>query len=197
MNEMLQSVFLNPWLILLLLLVTFVVITRIAFKLGEYPGYALGILIGVFFILVYISLSGETDADVATTEARLTIFGIFGATFLGLFFGGVIMVGLYFGTRIAQGISLQVASYTAINLILIFLTVFAGTTMQRMIGIFAVSIGISSLLGMVLFPDVLRKAGMPAQSVDGDKNKLDTQAQKKLSRLDEIRQNMQHKNPKV
>ena len=71
--------------------------------------------------------------------------------------------------------------------------------MQRMIGIFAVSIGIASLLGLVLFPDVLRKARTPTAEAQGggDKNKPNAIGEKKMSRLDEIRQNMQHKNPKV
>ncbi|MDQ7027266.1 MAG: hypothetical protein Q9P44_17105 [Anaerolineae bacterium] len=209
MTNMLQNIILNPWVVGILLLGAFFIISRWSLvRLKEYPGYALGVLIGLFFIMVYIALGGgtqsppELDANGVEIAARTTlnIFEVLFATILGLTFGAGVMFALRFGTRFARGVSLQVASYTALNIILLFIAVIAGPITQRMIGIFALSIGIASLFAIVLFPDASRQAqvsSFSAQSLS-DTGGMPPQQPPQvegggMSRLDAIRQKMRQK----
>ena len=200
MNELMQGILLNPWVVGFLLFGAFIIISRWSLvQLKEYPGYALGVLVGLFFIMVYIALGGggqTPDPDAVARREVLNIFEVFLATFFGLIFGAAVMLALRFGTRFARGVSLQVAFYTALNIILLFMAVIGSAITQRMIGIFALAIGIASLFAMVLFPDATRQAqvssfnaqmyestgGMPPQDTGG------------MSRLDEIRNKMNQKN---
>jgi hypothetical protein len=205
MIAMMQDIILNSWVVGIMLFGAFIVITRWSLvRLKEYAGYALGVLVGMFFMLVYISLGGGTDSTVDPTLVRrtLNIFEVFVATFFGMLFGGVVIVGLRFGTRFARGVSLQVAFYTALNVILLFLVVIAGPITQRMIGIFALSIGIASLFAMVLFPDSTRQAhisSINAQTFNPQAGFMDTGGMQppveggNRSRLDNIRQKMQQR----
>jgi hypothetical protein len=205
MNELLQDVILNPWVVGFLLFGAFIIISRWSLMgLKEYPGYALGVLVGLFFIMVYIALGGggqspQTDINGNPIVGRevLNIFEVFLATFFGLIFGAAVMVALRFGTRFARGVSLQVAFYTALNIILLFMAVIGSAITQRMIGIFALSIGIASLFAMVLFPDATRQAQVSsfnAQMYSGDTGGIPPQDTGSMSRLDAIRNKMSQKN---
>jgi hypothetical protein len=205
MIEMMQDIILNSWVVGIMLFGAFIVISRWSLVfLKEYAGYALGILVGMFFMLVYISLGGGADdatIDPTLVRRTLNIFEVFIATFFGMMFGAVVIIGLRFGTRFARGVSLQVAFYTALNVILLFMVVIAGPITQRMIGIFALSIGIASLFAMVLFPDSTRQAhisSINAQSFN-PQGYVDTGAMQppvdvgNRSRLDQIRNKIQQK----
>jgi hypothetical protein len=205
MIETLQGIILNSWVVGIMLFGAFIVISRWSLvHLKEYAGYALGILVGMFFMLVYISLGGGTNdstIDPVLVRRTLNIFEVFIATFFGMMFGAVVIIGLRFGTRFARGVSLQVAFYTALNVILLFMVVIAGPITQRMIGIFALSIGIASLFAMVLFPDATRQAhisSINAQSFN-PQGYVDTGAMQppvdsgNRSRLDQIRNKIQQK----
>jgi hypothetical protein len=207
MNEMLQDIILNPWVVGFLLFGAFIIISRWSLlSLKEYPGYALGVLVGLFFIMVYIALGGggqspqPVNAEGVPIPRRevLNIFEVFLATFFGLIFGAGVMVALRFGTRFARGVSLQVAFYTALNIILLFMAVIGNSITQRMIGIFALAIGIASLFAMVLFPDTTRQAQVSAfnaQMYGDDTGGMPPQGDTGgMSRLDTIRNKMSQKN---
>src|SRR5688572_32307682 len=107
--ELFQDIILNKFIIIAALSMVFLAISRWAvLSLREYVGYGLGWLLGLFFIIVYISLGGGQNA-MSTEPQYLGIFHVFLATFLGLVFGMVIQIGLRFGMRMAQGLALQVA----------------------------------------------------------------------------------------
>ncbi|GAB5491842.1 MAG: hypothetical protein Phog2KO_20570 [Phototrophicaceae bacterium] len=164
--QIFQEFILSQWLILIALTISFIVISRWAIVvLKEYPGYGLGWMIGLFFVLVYLSVGGEADTDAPVRF--LNGFQVFIATLFGLVVGSLIIFGLRFGMGHARGISLQVAIYTALNLTLLFLVFIAGPITQRMIGIFGLAIGIATLFAMVLFPTPQREQELNIRAQSG------------------------------
>lgn len=202
--ELLQDIILNKFIIITTLVMVFLVISRWAvLSLREYVGYGLGCLLGLFFIIVYISLGGGQNA-MSTEPQYLGIFHVFLASFLGLVFGTVIQIGSRFGMRMAQGLALQVALYTSLGIIVVFLALMEGPVAHRMIGIFALAVGIASLFGMVVFPTAKREQQLMAISYSQPISSPEEQLQQaplqapqenpgqnsvlQMSRLDEIRQ---------
>jgi hypothetical protein len=209
MFEIFQEILLSRWVVGFMLLCAFLVITRWSLvQLKEYPGYALGVLMGLFFIMVYIALGGGAEKPQFDSEgveivrrSTLNIFEVFVATFFGLISGAGIMLALRIGSGFTRGIALQVAFYSALNIILLFLAFIAGPITQRMIGIFGLAIGIATLFSLVLFPQSTRPMqanAMNAQSLGGNNPQVPPpQPGENLggggSRLDEIRQRMRQK----
>jgi hypothetical protein len=204
--ELFQDIILNKFIIITALSMVFLVISRWAvLTLREYLGYGLGWLLGLFFMIVYLSLGGGQNA-MSTESQYLGIFQVFLATFLGLVFGIVIQIGSRFGMRMAQGVALQVALYTSLAIIVIFLSIMEGPIAHRMIGIFALAVGIASLFGMVLFPAAKREQELMAMSYSQPISSPEDQLQQAplqypqenlaqdtvpMSRLEKIRQRQQ------
>jgi hypothetical protein len=199
--EALQDILLHQFIIILALGAVFLVVTYWALaSLREYMGYGLGLMLGLFFIIVYVSLGGGSNNDSGVPQ-YLGILQVFIATFVGLIFGGLIQLGLRFGMRMAQGVALQVALYTSISIVVVFLVVMEGQIAQRMIGIFALAVAIATLFGMVLFPAPRREQQVQAMSYSQPISTPQDSYQQMpppqnlgqgggapLSRLDEIRQ---------
>ncbi|MEL6309950.1 MAG: hypothetical protein AAFQ52_17545 [Chloroflexota bacterium] len=147
-----ELIFLSQAVIFSALTVVFLLISRWAIgTLREYAGYGLGWLMALFFFMVYISLGGTVD-NTPANAAFLTMLDIFIATIMGIFAGVGVLLGFRLGMQYVRIISLQVAIYTALNLILLVLLVIEGPIAQRMIGIFSLALGIVALFGAVMFP---------------------------------------------
>ncbi|MEO1645300.1 MAG: hypothetical protein AAFR67_08940, partial [Chloroflexota bacterium] len=117
--ETFQLIFLTQAVVFSALTVVFLLISRWAVvSLREYAGYGLGWLIALFFFMVYV-LSGGGFDDTPTSQVSLQIFHIFLATVIGIFAGLGVQVGFKFGMGNARTVALQVAIYTAMNLILL------------------------------------------------------------------------------
>jgi hypothetical protein len=192
MLRIFQEVFLSQWVVLVLLFLAFLFVSWWALnRLREFPGYALGWMIGLFFMLVYGSL-GDPAADLSAADANLNLFQVILATFFGLVFGGMVLGGLRHGMRYARIVALQVAAYTGLNLVLLFLTVIEGPITQRMIGIFALAFGIATVFLLVLFPsherhqEVSRFGAQSASDVPPQSPYTENGG----SRLDQIRSKM-------
>lgn len=189
--QLFQDFILSQWLILIALAVAFLAISRWAIVvLKEYPGYGLGWMIGLFFVLVYLSVGGEPQVD--EPIRYLTGIQVFIATFFGLVVGSIIIFSLRFGMGHARGVALQVAIYTALNLTLLFLVFVAGPITQRMVGIFGLAIGIATLFAIVLFPSPQREQELNIRAQSGTQPYNPNQGQGGgsaigNSRLDEIR----------
>lgn len=154
--QVFQEFILSQWIILIALAIVFLIVSRWALQtFEEYPGYILGWLVGLFFIIVRLSV-GRTELP---TDAigYLNGFQVFAATLFGLGVGSVIVLALRYGMQQAQAISLQVAIYTAMLIIMMFLVLIGSPVTQKMIGIFGLAIGIATLFAMVLFPTQARK----------------------------------------
>lgn len=199
----LQDIILSQALIIVALAAVFFVISRWALTvLREYPGYALGWLMGLFFIIVRVSVGGsEVQPDDALTY--LNGFQVFIATLFGLLVGAGILLALRFGMKHARAVALQVATYTALNIILIFLVAISNPIFQKMIGIFSMAIGIATLFAMVLFPTPQheQELNIHAQGVTGTQGTQPLNAPNPgqgggsggSSRLDEIRKKQGYK----
>lgn len=193
MLRIFQEIFLSQWMVLILLFLAFLFVSWWALnRLREFPGYALGWMFGLFFMLVYGSLGDPTTDNLSAADANLNLFQVILATFFGLVFGGMVLGGLRFGMRYARVVALQVAAYTGLNLVLLFLTVIEGPITQRMIGIFSLAFGIATIFLLVLFPSHERHQEV---SRFGAQNASDVSPQSPYtedgnSRLDQIRQKM-------
>ncbi|MGJ3237713.1 MAG: hypothetical protein ACFE0Q_03305 [Anaerolineae bacterium] len=193
--QIFQEFILSQWLIMIALFVVFIAISRWALvTLKEYPGYALGWMIGLFFIIVRLSLGDAPAPDGA--NAYLDGFQVFIATVMGLVVGSVILFGLRFGMQYARAVALQIAIYTAMNIIMIFLVFISTPITQKMIGIFALAIAIATLFAMVLFPSPEREEelNIRSQGATGQQNPPNSQSGAlNTSRLNKIRQSQNQK----
>lgn len=188
MLNMIQDLLLNQVIILIVLMIVLLIITRWAVLVNkQYAGYALGWLLGLFFLLVYASLFADRVREPVSEGPNL--FQVFLATFFGLVGGAAVQYALRFWMGSRRGLALQAAIYTAINLILLFLVIIESETTQRMVGIFGLALGIATLLGVVLFPVEDHPApayGAQAQGMP--------QGSQQPSRLDNIRRQMKDRN---
>lgn len=90
----LQSVFASGWIQIMLLLAIFYWFSRWAMRQGAKTGYALGWLIGVFFIVMYGALFPLTPIQVGDTESvQLSFLAVMMSSFFG-FLVGIIILGI-------------------------------------------------------------------------------------------------------
>lgn len=134
-------------LVSVLLALTYWAIT----KRGQFKGIGLGVMMGLFVIIVRISLA---DTEIATNaEAYLNTFQVFVATLFGVATGILMMVGFRMGMKSRRNVGLQIALYTALLIVLSFLVIISNPVIQKMIGIFAFTVGMATMLALVLAPD--------------------------------------------
>lgn len=191
MLGIIQEIFLSPLFILVVLLVIFGMLTRWAvFNLQEYPGYGLGWLLGVFFIVVYSALVGNQappDPPLLDAPANpLNIFQIAVSAFVGFGTGiaTIIVSRLWTSSRVRQ--SLKVATFTTLAIIILFMMVVSNYDVQRMIGIFALAFSIAAVSIYVIFPQQANDQPAPPRMEGVSSQNLEAPA----SRLDEIRSRM-------
>lgn len=154
--DMIEDIILSDFLILAVLAAMLLVVTSWAFRMREYPGYVLGWLIGIFFIIIYRALTGddtnllEAQEAAEETGTALSFFGVVFPTMLGLALGfGVMYFSKTLGTtRARRGVTIAVLTATMVVAIF-FLTTTPETT-QRMIGIFALAFAIGALTDLVI-----------------------------------------------
>lgn len=172
MADLITLILLSQWTVLGILGGSFLVLSRwVLFGRRAYKGYALGVLLALFFLVVYAALGGGTALDADVTLADLSFVTVILTTIIGLAAGAGTLFALYVGRRYARGFSLQVAVYTALNLILFFVAVIDRPA-ARIIGIFALAFAIATLFGLVLYqPDA------PATTSSAERPKPQTQTQ--------------------
>lgn len=153
MFELIEDIILSDFLILIVVVAMLVVVTSWAFRTGEYPGYVLGWLVGIFFIVTYRALFGDTSAaeeTVETVETRLSFFTVTCPSFIGLLLGfGVLFFIRNFGASHARR-ALTVAIMTALLIIVLFFISTAGQTTRQVMGLFALAFSIGALSNLVV-----------------------------------------------
>ena len=88
----LQTIFASGWIQIVILLVLFYAFSQWAFKQGARSGYALGWLIGVFFIVVYGALFPRSAIQVAVEDpAQLTVAAVLMSSCVGMILAMVII----------------------------------------------------------------------------------------------------------
>jgi drug/metabolite transporter (DMT)-like permease len=151
----LEDIVLNPILILLVFVGIFIGFSRWAISKKEIPGWILGVLIGVFFIILYQSATGnaadaEAIEEAARHESTLSFLQILIPSILGLFAGLVSLAVAAIATRTRTRESVTVAVITSLLIIVIFLLTVLEENTVRMFGIFAMAYGIG-VLGVFVF----------------------------------------------
>jgi len=154
--DLIEAIILSDFLIFIVFSIMLGAVTLWTLRENEYLGYALGWLVGIFFIVIYVSVTGDPTATEAVeeaaedTETRLELFAVMLPAFLGLLFGfGVLfIVKMYSGSGTRR--SLVIAVLTAILVGVLFFLATADDYARRLIGIFALAFAIGSLTTMVL-----------------------------------------------
>lgn len=153
MRVFFQDIILNQIVVSIALLIIFGFVTRWAIMIHkQYPGYGLGWLVSLFFLLIYAVLIDGRSRSGANTN--LNLIHIFIATIIGLAFGIAALYAQHKGknskkSTSKRNIALQVALYTTINLVLLGLVFLEGKIAQNMIGISGIAFGITMLVGMI------------------------------------------------
>ena len=173
MVQFIQSFFLSPFLIMLILFAVFIVLSWWAIqRRREYIGYGLGWLIGVFAMVVYGALVGDPEpiAQVAIpVETTLNIFQVLFPSLIGISLG-ILAMWMVNQTRY-RGVqkSILVALLTAMSIWVIFLMIVSAAypVTQRMIGLFSLAFAI----GAVSMYAIVRQAQtpIPASNFPSDK----------------------------
>ncbi|MCU0513862.1 MAG: hypothetical protein MUE40_14985 [Anaerolineae bacterium] len=149
--DFLRELFLSPVLVLLVLVALFAALSYWSLSiLREYPGYALGWLVGLFFVVVYVSLGTAPDPD-TNRNVTLNVFQVICPGLVGILLGGILMLVLRLGNSYSAMRGLKVAGMTALGVVLLFLMFMVNVATQRMIGIFALAFCIAALGGVVVF----------------------------------------------
>lgn len=196
MFQIIASIILSPILIVLILAGSFLVLSRwVLLVHKEYAGYALGVLLGFFFMVIYSALGGDSNAGSTTTDT-LTLWQVIWPTFLGLFFGALVLGGALLARRFPRTIALQMAFYTAFNLVLLLMMLILGPIGQQMIGIFSLSLGITALFAMVAAGGTsrLHLTSTADDQTPNDKGTRPTPGAQAQTRLDDIRRNQELQN---
>lgn len=195
--DLFRELFLSPVLIFLVLFAIFAALSYWAIViLREYPGYALGWLIGLFFAVIYYSLGGDIDATAqAEQRTQLNLLQVLCPGIFGLLLGGMLMFLIRLGQGYTATQGIKIASLTALMVTLIFLMFVVDINGQRMIGIFALSLCIAGLFAMVVFRSgtstFQAQAQMAPPTAPGGMQPPPNSPV--MSRLDEIRARMQQR----
>lgn len=190
MIQFLQTIFLSEVLIFVILAGAFLYLSRRAISLQEYAGYGLGILIGLFFMVVYSSTGAQPPIEAQTVEApvTLTFFQVLMPTLCGTGLG----LGLLYiisMARTGRRRTLVIAVFTALNVVLLFLMLVADSETRRMIGIFALAFAICALFVLVVFgrADNVVAGSFGAQSAP-PKGAIPSRSQSRLQQMrDEVK----------
>lgn|GEM_PF-1066859 len=153
MINFIQQFFLNPYLIFLILLVEFAVVTVWALRYRkEYVGYMLGWLVGIFGLVVYGALVGETTPVPETVQATavepgMNILQVTLPSLIGIVLGAWSMSLVVQSRKRGVLRSIVVAIITTVSFwLLVFLAIAAPyIATQRMIGLFTWAFGIGAL----------------------------------------------------
>ena len=158
MDTVIRNLFLNQWFLVFVLGVIFAMFSSWAMRESRL-GYALGWLMGVFFVVVYTALGGA-DPVQQEIEQTLNLLQVIFPTLCGVFMGGgmILLIALVRANRERER-ALLIAFLTALNLSLLFLVLVEGRITQLMIGIYALAFGIAALFVAILSMDRFTNGG--------------------------------------
>lgn len=185
MSELLRQLFLSPLLIVLVLFILFAALSYWSLVvLREYPGYGLGWLVGLFFVVVYVSLGWQPDVEGQNINTTLNVLQVVCPGLFGVLLGGALIFLLRIGNSYSATRGIKIAGMTALGVVLLFLMFMVGVREQRMIGIFALAFCIAALAGIVVVRGTTASTLFNAQGAGVDEIPADSG---NFSRLDAIR----------
>lgn len=155
MIDILQQILFSDFVIIGLIGVVIILITVWAQRLSEWAGYILGWLVGIFLILVLITLlpvAPPTDPTLAPVPARLTFFELIIPSFFGLLFGFgllfVLRIGGYSDSRIRRAFT--VAALMSFTLVSGYLLLRSSIQDRTGLAVFVLTFAIGALLNFIL-----------------------------------------------
>lgn len=196
-----EGIFLSDFMIFVLLSAMLLAMTWWAFRAGELAGYALGWLVGIFLVVVYSALFGETAVtvdEIANAEpVQLTMLSVTGASLLGLVGGFAILLFVQLPNPfpLAQRRALTVALLTAMVLIGLYILSSSDEYTRKTLGIFSLAFGIGLLVNIVLNGGTAGARGngkppdYPAQNAAGGPPRADSPQ----SRFDRLRRRIERR----
>lgn len=143
-------ILLSAWFQIILLIILFFIYSRQALRRNLIKGYALGWMLGLFFIFTYSSLTGISTLYMGAYDRHLNIFQIFGVTSFAIFVSIGMSIMSYLLRGSTRWISIQTAISTAILLIAIFLQVVAAPEIRLMLSLFIIAFGIATLFVSII-----------------------------------------------
>ncbi len=143
----LQSIFASGWIQIMILLAIFYWFSRWVMGQGAKTGYALGWLIGIFFIMIYGSLFPRSAIQVADTESsQLSFLAVMTSAFFG-FMVGIIILGITFVLQKAWYRQLfATAGVTSVLVTMLFMMIMSGT--QAKMGLTLASLAFSIVIAI-------------------------------------------------
>lgn len=156
MINLIEDILLSNVMIFLGMGAALLLVTGWAFRMREFPGYILGWLVGLFFMVVLsIMLPVPDPAFVAADySGGLDFFGLILGSGLGLSTGFGIMMLVRLGSPTGNGSSaigraLTVALLVAITLIASYLMLTSTLTTRMSIAVFVLTFGIGALVNYI------------------------------------------------
>lgn len=154
MGELIQSIFLSDFTIIMLISLTGLAITGWAISKREYTGYILGVLAGIFLVLLFSTIFPEAE-PVETEQVSSRSL-----TFLTVFIPGLFGLVLGVGVPAAMNAT-QLNAYRRVRALSIallmslvisagYLMLLASTNIRMMIAVFILAIAIGVLLQNIL-----------------------------------------------
>lgn len=155
MEQIIQDFLLSDVVIGLFMAILILGVTRWSFLLHEYAGYALGWLVGVFFIIILSTIMPSSNADILTTAeqpVQLNFFGLLIPSVLGL------VVGLFLVSLIRAGSSstsrirraLTIAFLVSFLVCATYFMMTSDRSTRIWIAMFLLTFGIGLLLSTIL-----------------------------------------------
>lgn len=193
MGDLFSGIYLVDIILFVAMLGVFVFLTQRAVATKEYTGYGLGILIGLFFVVIYSSLTPQqsvSQTDITTTVSTLPALNfvqITLPTICGVIVGAGMLLFFAVARIVNRRYTILVATLTTFNVIILFMMVVGDPVTRRMVGIFGMALVISVVVCAVVFgrPD-MQQAVNYAQALDpGDPN---VPSGAPLSTLEQMRQ---------
>lgn len=154
MGELIQSIFLSDFTIIILVSLTGLAITGWAISQREYTGYILGVLAGIFLVLLFSTILPEAEPpDPEETSGRsLTFLVVFFPGLFGLMLGvGVpaLMQATQLGSH-KRATALTIAGLMALVISAGYLMLLASNSIRMMIAVFMLATAIGVLLHSIL-----------------------------------------------
>jgi hypothetical protein len=194
---MFDTINLTDLVLFVAMLGVFIFLTRRALATQEYTGYGLGLLLGLFFVVIYNSLFPNTTltlnpdgTPVTNVVPTFTFFQLALPTLCGVFTGAGLMVFFGLARMIARRYTILVATLTTFNVVVLFLMVVGDLATRRMVGIFGMALIISVILCAVAFgrPDMRQEQNFAQALNTGEMPAIPPQGQPQMSPLEQMRQ---------
>lgn len=147
----LQTIFASGWIQIVIILGLFYAFSSWAFKHGAKSGYALGWLIGIFFIVVYGALFPRSTIQVAVEDpAQLSLLAVIGSTCVGSILA-MIIIGITVALQRAWFRQMfSTAGITAVLVTMLFIMIMSPTPVKMALTLaslaFAIVIAVAYML---------------------------------------------------